>query len=1029
MGRPTVSGPTSPLRVQNVAPIQEGELQDSPQDPYSASVYSQDEGVSRQPSQSSFAKRYDQIASQIEQSLQTVPQTSAPAGNQLHVAEQAGFDHRLSSETFREAAIAFKDFDGVHFSPDTEEHVGLDNPHDEMRRVSERTSSASLLDHASLLRMPHFRPTSYGVPPPSDGMVYYPAPIPRMLNMPKRLSQMPSAAEQARRRSQLLSELPPEARRSAPWLSHPDFGDSPSNRRPQSALATHPEEAFAVLDGQTIPPNAASVPSQLRASVYFQHPSVARDVEVKSESAVATLDSILAASATAPVSVFTDHPFAGNVRNSVFAPEKAAARSSTSLGTVKEAEALKKRRSSSFGHLLRRSTNMDDELKKKESRSSLGNGLNEYVQKLPRPQSQLSLGDEMRSVLDPSREARQSRVPSGSRSLAAGESSEEEEETDDVLGVDSRPHTAMSGKLTPGADDHSEQDGNEGEEDEEDLHDREPVFAQPTTLLAELQVRKAQQKSRNRTAATAFPNGMHSTLLELDAVEEVSRRRRKNHRTALAWEDPNMRLQDAERDGDDEEVPLGMLFPSKDGLMTRKTGDARDWNRPIGLMEKRQLEDNEPLSSRRNRLRGISPTKARAFARPSIDPASQADATNGDNAGDEEGETLAQRLRRLKTKDALDTAISDVAPKNGEPPKSTFTDDVLSQFGGMDPKENPAKGKVTNKGKPTTPGPEEETLGQRRARLQRERQTSGEQPNTGGQPSMRPALRSTQSMANLISTNPNEVRNFSGEQRPGPSTSTLLQAGSEAQSKHKQDLVNANMRTSSMMMLNHNNNKPLVDPHPPSSGPRMSGMTSPHGLLGKQSGMPVAGGFAKGLYNNGNGGVVPSPSPNLPTTPVFAMPTTFPPGGYFHNAGSMMAQSSNPLLQYQYQQQQQSMFNPSTYAALNGGRPSMMMPMMPMMPSPSPQPQQNSFPMFSGWNIGALPQQQPNQLHYSVMPQMHASAAPPQMSYGAPHAGLGVNMNFKPNTNMNMNMGPVTDPSMDPQQRAVIDRWRMGVAQ
>ena len=59
-------------------------------------------------------------------------------------------------------------------------------------------------------------------------MVYYPAPVPRMLNLPKRLSQLPSASVQAQRRSQVLGQIAPEARASAPWIPAFEFSNDPS---------------------------------------------------------------------------------------------------------------------------------------------------------------------------------------------------------------------------------------------------------------------------------------------------------------------------------------------------------------------------------------------------------------------------------------------------------------------------------------------------------------------------------------------------------------------------------------------------------------------------------------------------------------------------------------------------------------------------------------------------------------------------------------------------------------------------------
>ncbi|TKA77493.1 hypothetical protein B0A55_05364 [Friedmanniomyces simplex] len=317
---------------QMVEPMQEGKPLDSPLAP-GGSLYSTsppEHEPSRQASQSSFGKQYDQIAGQIEESLEHVP-PSPPKHGGLLPGDGQGHGGMVtpplrprSTDTYQEAQMAFKDFDGVHFSPNTEEYVELDQDGNEIRRVSARNSSGGLsIPAASLLRAPRARPISYAEPPPTEGMVYYPAPVPRMLNLPKRLSQLPAAKVQAKRRTQVLSQVPPEAMQGAPWIPQMDFGEEgskPSNHS-RGISESHPEQPRPYLNERMSTANLQSLPPQLRASVFFDRQSVPHDVEVKNKSAVATLDSILAASATAPVSAFTDHPFAGDVRRSTFAPE------------------------------------------------------------------------------------------------------------------------------------------------------------------------------------------------------------------------------------------------------------------------------------------------------------------------------------------------------------------------------------------------------------------------------------------------------------------------------------------------------------------------------------------------------------------------------------------------------------------------------------------------------------------------------------------------------------------------------------
>jgi hypothetical protein len=202
-------------------------------------------------------------------------------------------------------------------------------------------------------------------------------------------------------------------------------------------------------------------------------------------------------------------------------------------------------------------------------------------------------------------------------------------------------------------------------------------------------MRKREQKQRTRTAATAFPNGMHSTLLELDAVAQVQGKSRRRRPVTLAWEHPDVHKFDAEEDDD---VPLAVLFPGK--------SSAVDENRPLGLMEKRELEENEPLSRRRARLRGepIAPRGPSAMMRASTMHAGDIPKPEEAESGDE-NETLAQRLKRLKEKNRTSTAIS-----------SDFASEVLAHF------ENKTD-EATEKKKAE---PQEETLGQRRKRLQEE---------------------------------------------------------------------------------------------------------------------------------------------------------------------------------------------------------------------------------------------------------------------------------------------------------------------
>ncbi|KAK3707548.1 hypothetical protein LTR37_012043 [Vermiconidia calcicola] len=1050
LSRVTSASKSSRL-AQVSEPMQEGRPLDSPLRP-SFSVHEDDEeeeeemahlvqARSREPSQSSFALRYDEIAGEIEQSLQDIPPSPPKNPAQLHHdhalerLEVGGTetppDRPRSTDTFREAQVAFQDFDGVHFSPDTDELVELDEYGNEIRRVSARSTSGALsIEAASLLRTPRARPISYAAPPPDEDMVYYPAPVPRMLNLPKRLSQLPAASVQAKRRSQVLSQLPQHAKAGAPWLAQEEGARSSEesawrgqHRRGSGSSGVLPRGFL----NERMSTNMSNLPPQLRANMYFEHQPIQQDVEIKSESAVATFDSILEASATAPAHAFTDHPFAGDVRKSVYSMERTKRQSTATIATHSTPEKKpKKRRSSSIGALLKRTRSSDEltnTLRKRGSRASVLTDLdfNEGGNKLRKRKSLLSLGDELDreedAVRTPADEIEEPNLRSSrSSGLIAGAQNSSPMEDDDRR-VSRAPTVMSSGYRLDNAE--AIEDDPKEEAAQEDDAEGEPLFVQPSTLLAELQVRKAQQKSRSRTAATAFPNGMHSTLLELDAVEEINKRKRKNQRIALAWEDPHQRALDEDVDKGDEDVPLGMLFSAKDGVKGRKTTARRDWDRPVGLMEKREMEDNEPLSNRRNRLRGGSPTRGRApnnasrsqlnLAEPQDGAAANVEGENREEA-EEEGETLGERLRRLRTKEALDGAIADVAPKEGERPKSTFTDDVISQFGGLDVKnkDRATPDPSTKAGASPQPPDEEETLGQRRARLQREREASGAHSRNVSDGSNRPPmLRSASSLANLLSANPIG-------QRPSAKTyesaqGTLLHANQQLQAKHKNQLQSTNMRSSSYGM-----GMPLVDSRVQQHG----GPVNAGGLLSGHQSRAPAGGFAAGTYNNGMGGIqmqqTATPmsyggNPGISNGGYFASPTAGM-GGYGNPHQGMMGYQQQPQMRPQQQQmpsmmifphqQQQypSMMNPNAYNALNG---------------------------YGGAGNSYIPQTMGGGTYASFAQNNNMMTGNVGgVNMGMAYAGAGgMAMPLPPG------MGGLTEADLNPNQRAAIDRWRMSVAQ
>ncbi|KXX78779.1 Phosphonates import ATP-binding protein PhnC 1 [Madurella mycetomatis] len=65
------------------------------------------------------------------------------------------------------------------------------------------------------------RPTSYLDPATGQQMLYYPAPVPAMLNLPLKLSKKPKATARNARRSQIVSAMPEVSRHSQAWLPDP----------------------------------------------------------------------------------------------------------------------------------------------------------------------------------------------------------------------------------------------------------------------------------------------------------------------------------------------------------------------------------------------------------------------------------------------------------------------------------------------------------------------------------------------------------------------------------------------------------------------------------------------------------------------------------------------------------------------------------------------------------------------------------------------------------------------------------------
>lgn len=641
---------------------------------------------------------------------------------------------RRSSDMYPQANGLFADFDGVHSSQLNCQHNALD---DFDRRVSSSPP-------------PSARPVSYMQPTPSDNMVYYPAPVPMMLNLPNRLSRIPAAPHRDKRRLELLGSLPKEVRKSAAWL--PDMLEG----LPEGSH--HDEDNPSISAREMKRRTMADIPPQLRATMFFDQPAARQNVELKAESAVATLDSILDASAFAPVSAFTDHPIVGHLGADVYRKAPVKPRNVTPT----EAKDPGKRRSSiniltkrrSSSNVLDQSKNRNSEtlLTKRDSSSNL-------LEDAKKRNSLMSLG------------SRFGKRNSRAQALQTTEEYHKVEAAE--LHGEEAPlrHFDDDGELTNFHDEMEEPEPDPEQIDGEE-HDND-FTGQPITLLAELQMRKQHQKQRNRTAATAFPDGMHSTLLQLDAVAQVQKQARRQKRTQLAWEDPDAQHPGAENE-DDEDVPLGMLFPKRSMDNMPNSRHLRE-DRPLGLIARRDIEDNEPLSHRRARLRGEDPLARTASpdkrnSMYTLDPLNFEDTNIDPQNNDEEGnETLGQRIRRLKA-----TQI----PHQPRPVSGDFTSEMMSQLGVMSPTEQPPQRPQPQRTTSETPDLlEEETLGQRRKRLQAEAKRSASGESNGA--SAHPRMTTRRSMADLLQVHPAAgagtaapVRAFSNEIKFAPAPKT-----------------------------------------------------------------------------------------------------------------------------------------------------------------------------------------------------------------------------------------------------------------
>lgn len=663
----------------------------------------------------------------------------------------------------------FAGFDGAHAPPQQpQQHITIQEPVDALGISPRRSSFGALLEvdgidsnvpqrpakdrlsfapNPVVQRQPRLSSVerrsmamsqSYEDRETGQQMLYYPAPVPVMLNLPQKLSKAPSSMARSKRRTQALSTLPPPARQTAIWLPDvleiEDQPHLPENDEAQQ-LEYIPQHQRMSMGGRRVTQDIQHLPPQLRASAFFDLPAPEQVVELKDQSAMATLDSILDASAHAPVTAFTDHLIAGHlgaevygqVKTPIKGPNKAPNRGSTANLLTPE-EPTPKKRTSAFNLLGRK--------------ASTGN------------------------VLDAETEKTRAAMIADIR---AGKIIRDDDEEEPVA-----------------------------PEPLQELEEEEEYQGAPTTLLAELQLRKQQQKHRTRPLITAYPNGLHSTLLQLDAVAQAEVESRKNKPVTLAWEGQS--ADEPEDVEDDDDVPLALIYAKN-----AQKAQALDVNRPLSLIERREMEENEPLSRRRDRLQGkipINRTSLLSVIPPPPPPPPE-----------EEGETLAERLARLNgDEEGAATDLPKARPVSGD-----FASEMMSQFGGdLLDKDKPKEGPTDE---------EEETLGQRRKRLQAEALARAEEVGAGAganTPSPaaveRPDPYKRHSMANILHVHPQ-----------AGATSTPFQT-----SKPHTGLLNQRMG---------------------GAGPRASSFN-----VNVPSRAPV-GGFKGGMYNDGQAGTAPRVAP------------------------------------------------------------------------------------------------------------------------------------------------------------------------
>ena len=585
--------------------------------------------------------------------------------------------------------------------------VGFDGVHYLSQRPPSTTYPMSTVQAPESSNAQHPDQIARSNGPPSDpNRVFYPAPVPTILRLPPKLSKLPSAAERERRRRAALSAMPDHMRKSAVWLKE-DTAQSSATRRSQAS-------------------GLKKLPPQLRASAFFEQLGTTPHVNAQGASPTEALEMMLEASAYAPVTAFTDHPYTERLN--------ADMRKQVQRRDKKRASQTQNDKSSSNNDLL--GAHHSSHLNARQLRTdSFADSASLGPSTAANTCSDGMLGQGRTSPLN----GQQPLSEASSEALSRTASPSGNQLQDD----------SVEATQAPGDEDRDERGEDQDSDDDVDSESVE-FDGPPITLLAELQMRKAQQKRRNKTAATAFPNGMRSTLLELDAVTQVQQTSRKKTNVKLAWEDGEAT---GSSNVDDEDIPLGLLVGGGDNAR-------QSMIQPFGLVQQQVMEENEPLSSRRVRLKGMA-NNASNLSFVQGQRASTAHIPPTPSAGDpildqEEDETLAQRIRRIKAEDqAADTALSQSAP-------------ISADISGV-------RSEVVVPSEPH--GDAEETLGRRRQRLRNQALKDSRHPSAENQASERKITART-SMADILSQHPIRApRQSSSEIPPFHPSSVRHQGG------------------------------------------------------------------------------------------------------------------------------------------------------------------------------------------------------------------------------------------------------------